>query len=174
MNKAVFIDRDGVINVEKDYVYRIEDFEFIDGVFDSCRYLQDLGYILIVITNQSGIGRGYYKEEDFANLTFWMVGEFAKNGVNIANVYHCPHAPNVECNCRKPKTGMIDSAVEKFDIDVSKSYLIGDKISDIECAKNANIKTSIHVKSGHRFDESESSADFIIDSIKEIKNIIKE
>jgi D-glycero-D-manno-heptose 1,7-bisphosphate phosphatase len=174
MNKAVFIDRDGVINVEKDYVYRIEDFEFIDGVFDACIYLQDLGYILIVITNQSGIGRGYYKEEDFENLTSWMVGEFAKNGINIANVYHCPHAPNLECNCRKPKTGMIDSAVENFDIDVSKSYLIGDKISDIECAKNAKVKTSIHVKSGHSFDESESSADFIIDSIKEIKDIIKE
>ncbi|MGE4456334.1 MAG: D-glycero-beta-D-manno-heptose 1,7-bisphosphate 7-phosphatase [Arcobacteraceae bacterium] len=174
MNKAVFIDRDGVINVEKDYVYKIEDFEFIDGVFESCRYLQELGYMLVVITNQSGIGRGYYTQSDFENLTAWMIEEFAKNGVNVTHVYHCPHSPKEECSCRKPKTGMIDTAVEEFDIDVSKSYLIGDKVSDIECAKNAKIKTSIHVKSGHSFDESDSNADFIIDSIKEIKNIIKE
>lgn len=174
MNKAIFIDRDGVINVEKDYVYKIEDFEFIDGVFESCKYLQELGYMLVVITNQSGIGRGYYTQSDFEKLTAWMIGEFAKNGVNVTHVYHCPHAPNEICNCRKPKTGMIDTAVEEFDIDVSKSYLIGDKVSDMECAKNAKIKTSIHVKSGHSFDESDSNADFIIDSIKEIKNIIKE
>lgn len=174
MNKAVFIDRDGVINVEKDYVYKIEDFGFIDGVFESCRYLQELGYKLIVITNQSGIGRGYYTQSDFEKLTSWMIEEFAKNGISITHVYHCPHAPKEECSCRKPKTGMIDMAVKEFDIDVRKSYLIGDKVSDIECAKNANIKTSIHVKSGHSFDESDSNADFIIDSIKEIKNIIKE
>lgn len=174
MNKAVFIDRDGVINVEKDYVYKIEDFEFISGVFEACRYLQELGYMLIVITNQSGIGRGYYTQSDFEKLTSWMIDEFAKNGVKIAYVYHCPHAPKEECNCRKPKTGMIDTAVKEFDIDVTKSYLIGDKISDIECAKNAKIKSSIHVKSGHSFDVADSNADFIIDSIKEIKNIIKE
>lgn len=174
MNKAVFIDRDGVINVEKDYVYKIEDFEFIEGVFESCRYLQELGYKLIVITNQSGIGRGYYTQSDFEKLTAWMIEEFAKNRISITHVYHCPHAPKEECSCRKPKTGMIDMAVKEFDIDVSRSYLIGDKVSDIECAKNANIKTSLHVKSGHSFDESDSNADFIIDSIKEIKNIIKE
>lgn len=174
MGKAVFLDRDGVINIEKEYLYKIEEFEFIDGVFESAIYLQKLGYKLFIITNQSGIARGYYSLDEFNKLSTWMMDEFSKKGVKIEKLYFCPHGPNDNCSCRKPKTGMIDDALKEFDIDLAQSILIGDKISDIKCAKNAKIGLSVIVKSGHSFDEKEVNADFIIDSIKDIPNIIKE
>lgn len=174
MGKAVFLDRDGVINIEKEYLYKIEEFEFIDGVFESAIYLQKLGYKLFIITNQSGIARGYYSLDEFNKLSTWMMDEFSKKGVKIEKLYFCPHGPDDNCSCRKPKTGMIDDALKEFDIDLAQSILIGDKISDIECAKNAKIGLSVIVKSGHIFDEKEVNADFIIDSIKDIPNIIKE
>ncbi len=174
MQKAIFLDRDGVINVEKDYTYKIEEFEFIDGLFPSLQYLQKLGYKLFIITNQSGIARGYYSIDDFNTLTSWMQEEFAKNSIEISQIEFCPHGPNDDCLCRKPKTGMIDNILKNHEIDLTKSWLIGDKNADIQCAKNANIKNSIQVKSGHKFDEKASFADFVCDSIKDIKNIINE
>ena len=174
MDKAIFLDRDGVINIEKNYLYKIEDFEFIDGVFDSLKYLQHLGYRLFIITNQSGINRGYYTKNDFDILTNWMLKEFEKHNIKISQVEYCPHTPNENCECRKPKTKMIKNILRKFDIDLKKSWLIGDKNSDIECAKNAEIKNTIQVKSGHSF--TNSDANFIIDSLgdKKIKEIIKD
>ncbi len=174
MGKAVFLDRDGVINIEKEYLYKIEEFEFIDGVFESVIYLQKLGYKLFIITNQSGIARGYYSLDEFNKLSSWMMDEFSKKGVKIEKLYFCPHGPNDNCSCRKPKTGMIDDALKEFDIDLAQSILIGDKISHIKCARNPKIGLSVIVKSGHSFDEKEVNADFIIDSIKDIPNIIKE
>ena len=97
MNKAVFLDRDGVINEDKAYVHKIEDFEFCKGVFGTLKHLQDLGYMLIVVTNQSGIGRGYYSEEDFGKLTSWMRDELLKRGIEIKDVLYCPHKPDEVC-----------------------------------------------------------------------------
>ncbi len=173
MEKVVFIDRDGVINVEKDYLYKIKDFEFIEGVFDSLKHLQGLGYKLVIITNQSGIGRGYYTKKDFDKLTKWMLGQFEAKGIYIHGVFLCPHGPNDGCGCRKPKTGMIDQAKELFEVDLENSWLIGDKNSDIQTAANAKIPNTIQVKSGHSFDQSESKAKYILDSIKDIPKIIK-
>ena len=173
MHKAIFLDRDGVVNIEKDYLYKIEDFEFIDGLFSSLKYLQDLDYKLFIITNQSGIARNYYSLQDFNKLTSWMLKEFEKNGIKISQVELCPHGPKDNCLCRKPKTAMIDNILKNHDIDLEKSWLIGDKSSDILCAKNANIKNSIQVKSGHSFDEEKSQADYICNSIKDINQIIK-
>lgn len=137
MNKAIFLDRDGTINVEKDYLYRIEDFEFLPGVVDAMRRFQAAGFRLIVITNQSGIARGYYTEEDYQRLTDWMKATLAGEGVHLDAVYHCPHHPDakipqyrVDCTCRKPKLGMYEQAVSDFQIDLSQSYVIGDKIRD--------------------------------------------
>jgi len=135
-NKAVFLDRDGVINVDHGYVYRKEDFEFVDGIFEACRYFQNNGYLLIVVTNQSGIARGMYTEDDFQELTEWMVQRFREEGVEIAGVYHCPHHPDFgseetkNCDCRKPKPGMIRQAIDDFDLDPGRCILIGDKTSD--------------------------------------------
>jgi len=173
MDKVVFLDRDGVINREKNYLYKIEDFEFIDGVFSSLKYLQNLGYKLVIITNQSGIGRGYYTFEQYDILTKWIKEKFLENNIFISAIYCCPHAPNEECICRKPQIGMIEQARSILDIDYKNSWLIGDKSSDIQTALNANIPNTIQVKSGHTFDQKESKASFVTNSIKDIPTIIK-
>lgn len=174
MQKAVFLDRDGVVNVEKDYTYKIEEFEFVDSLFPSLMYLQDLGYKLFIITNQSGIARGYYTEQDYKILTNWMLDQLESKGIYISQAEYCPHGPEDNCTCRKPKTGMIDNILKKHDIDLENSWLIGDKKSDIECAKNAKIKNTIQVKSGHKFEDKDSLADYVCESIKNIKTIIKQ
>lgn len=171
--KTVFLDRDGVINIDHDYVHKIEDFEFIDGVMEACKYLQTLGFQLVVITNQSGIARGYYTQKDFDILTQWMIKEFASKGIKISGVYLCPHGPDEGCECRKPKIGMITQACKDLEIDLSKSWLIGDKNSDIECAINANIPNAIQVKTGHKFCEEKSKAKYILENLKEIQKVIK-
>ncbi|MBU1657505.1 D-glycero-beta-D-manno-heptose 1,7-bisphosphate 7-phosphatase [bacterium] len=142
MPKALFLDRDGVINVEIDYLYRIEDFEFIEGIFELCRHYQNLGYLIIVVTNQSGIARKYYNESDFSSLTSWMIQEFYKHGIIINKVYFCPHHPDIsgECYCRKPKAGMLLDAQKEFNIDLDDSILIGDKERDIDAALKAGLR----------------------------------
>lgn len=173
MQKVVFLDRDGVINIEKDYLYKIEDFEFVDGVFDSLKYLQNLGYKLVIITNQSGIGRKYYTFEEYTILTAWLKEEFKKNGIDILEVFCCPHSPTEKCNCRKPNIGMIEKTAQLITIDYENSWLIGDKGSDIQTAYNAKIPNTIQVRSGHKFDEKSSKAKYILNSIKDIPTIIK-
>jgi len=168
MNKALFLDRDGVINVEKDYLYKIKDFEFIDGIFDLCRYYQKLGFIIVVITNQSGIARDYYTQSDFEVLTSWMLDEFLKKNILISKVYYCPHHPEIsgECSCRKPKSGMLLDAKIDLDIDLTKSIIIGDKESDIEAGLSAGLQFT------YLFDESKSisvsKANKIISNFKDI------
>jgi D-glycero-D-manno-heptose 1,7-bisphosphate phosphatase len=150
LRKALFLDRDGVINVEKNYVYRIEDFEFVDGIFDLCTCAQSLGFKLIVITNQAGIGRGYYTESDFAQLTQWMLQQFASREICIDRVYHCPFHPTAgigayrqESYDRKPNPGMIMKAQADFDLDLANSVLVGDKDSDIEAGRAAGIHCNL-------------------------------
>jgi len=142
MEKALFLDRDGVINVEKEYLYKIDDFEFIEGIFELCRCFASKGFLIIVVTNQSGIARDFYTEEDFSKLTQWMVEQFSRQGVSIAKVYHCPHHPKItgECSCRKPYPGMLFDAQKEFGLDMEHSVLVGDKERDIEAALNAGVK----------------------------------
>ena len=168
MQKALFLDRDGVINVEKDYLFKIADFEFIDGIFELCRYYQNLGYIIVVVTNQSGIARGYYTEDDFNKLTSWMKDRFLDEGITIKKVYFCPHHPDItgECLCRKPKPKMLLDAAKEFDIDLKNSVMIGDKQRDIEAGLNAGLKKT------YLFDESKSidksKATKIVHSLKDV------
>jgi len=141
MKKALFLDRDGVINIEKNYLYKKDDFEFIDGIFELCQHYQNLGYLIFIVTNQSGIARGMYNKEDFSKLTSWMLEEFKNNNITITKVYYCPHHPDIsgDCDCRKPKPGMILNAASEFHIDLLNSIMIGDKERDIEAALNAGI-----------------------------------
>jgi len=171
MNRALFLDRDGVINVDYDYVHKIEEFDFFEGVFETCKRFVDAGYLIVVITNQSGISRKRYSEVDFAILTDWMKEQFAQNGAPITAVYHCPHHPEItgECSCRKPKPGMIEEACKRFDIDPNKSLLVGDHERDIEAGINAGIKCNVRVKSGRSdADLASSRATAIVDLLKDI------
>jgi len=149
---ALFLDRDGVINVEKNYVHRIEDFEFMEGIFPLCHAATKLGFRIVVITNQAGIGRGYYSEDDFQHLTRWMLEQFARQGIPIARVYHCPFHPTAgigeyrrESFDRKPNPGMILRAAEELNLDLGRSILIGDKASDVEAGMKAGVKKNILV-----------------------------
>jgi len=155
-NKAVFLDRDGVINKEVNYLHKIKDFEFTENCIEALKMLQSNGYLLFIITNQAGIGRGYYTEVDFHTLTNWMLLQLKKHGINITDIQFCPHHAKegkgvykIDCECRKPKAGMITHLIERYNIDVQNSILIGDKLSDIEAGKVANIKNLILVQSGH-------------------------
>ena len=145
--KIIFLDRDGVINYDYGYVSKIDNFEFIEGVFEACKYFQKLNYEIIIVTNQSGIGRGYYSEKEFYTLTQWILNRFKEQEINILKVYFCPHTPEEKCRCRKPNIGMIENACKDFDIDLDNSWLIGDKITDIQTAINANIKNYILIDS---------------------------
>ena len=149
MNKAVFFDRDGVINIDTGYVGRIEDFTFVDGIIPAMQYAQRLGYLLIIVTNQSGIGRGYYTEEDFQQLTTWMNTELAQQGVIIDAVFHCPHTDSDHCQCRKPKPGLLLQAIDKFDIDCDNSWMVGDSERDIEAAVAADIGNTVFFDPGN-------------------------
>ncbi len=143
-NKALFLDRDGTINVEKNYVWKIEDFDFRDGIFEFVLEFFNQGYLIFVITNQAGIARGYYTEEDLLALNAWMVEAFRSKGITITAVYHCPHHPDYsgECECRKPKPGMILRACREYDLDLKNSVLAGDKMSDIGAGINAGVGTN--------------------------------
>lgn len=138
MNRAVFLDRDGTINVDKDYLYRIEDFVYLPGVKDGLKILQNAHFMLIIITNQSGIARGYYTEEDLKKLNHWMLNDLAQSGISMTDVLYCPHHPQAvigkyrkKCDCRKPGQELFYIAAQKYNIDISKSYVIGDKLRDI-------------------------------------------
>ena len=171
--KTIFLDRDGVINKEVGYLNRIEDFIFIDGVFEACLSFKKLDYQIIIISNQSGIARGYFTLFEYEKLTQWILTQFSKQNISILDTYYCPHGPDSKCKCRKPKPGMILEAAHKYGIDLSKSWMIGDKESDIKAAKLAGIENTILVRSGQSINESSSNAKFIIDSIKNSSDYIK-
>ena len=153
-NKALFLDRDGVINKEKNYVFKIEDFEFIDGIFDFCEYFLRKDYLIFVITNQAGIARGFYTPDDYSTLTDWMVAQFSKRNIYISKVYHCPHHPDITgpCDCRKPNPGMILQAAEEFNLDLKDSVLVGDYEHDLKAGENAGILKNYLFRDQEDFD----------------------
>jgi len=173
MKKVLFLDRDGVINKEKNYLYKIEDFEFIDGVFETCRYFQKLGYLIVVITNQAGIARGKYTEQDFHILTDWMIAEFKKEKISISQVYYCPHHPDFtgECGCRKPKPGMLLRAKDELDVDLNLSILVGDKNSDVEAGINAGVGEMFLITTGHKIRNNKFNVK-ILNNLKDLLNIV--
>ena len=170
--KTIFLDRDGVINKEVNYLNKIDDFEFIDGIFDACLYFTNLGYKIIVITNQSGISRGFYSESDYQKITQWMLGQFKNNNIDILDIFHCPHGPDSTCDCRKPMPGMFFSAKTKHNVDMKKSWMIGDSERDIIAANAANIENTILIKSSHEINELNSNAKFIVNSINQSMQLI--
>ncbi|MGL4252484.1 MAG: D-glycero-beta-D-manno-heptose 1,7-bisphosphate 7-phosphatase [Fusobacteriaceae bacterium] len=155
MKKVIFLDRDGTINIEKDYLHKVEDFEFEQGSLEALKIFNQLGYDVIVVTNQSGIARGYYSEEDLIKLNEFMIERVKEAGGDILECYFCPHHPEKgiegyrkDCQCRKPNPGMLNEAMKKYDISKKESYMVGDKISDIEAGERAGVK-SVLVKTGY-------------------------
>jgi len=144
--RALFLDRDGVINIDKGYVHRPEQCQFVDGIFDMARAFAARGYLLVIATNQAGIGRGLYGEEDFQSFMAWMKEQFRKERADIAAVYHCPDHPTAgvgayrrENPWRKPGPGMLLQAAKDLDLDMAASWCVGDKLSDMEAAKSAGV-----------------------------------
>ncbi len=144
MNKAVFFDRDGVINNEEGlyYIFKTEDFRFNPGIIEAMKTFRDRGYLLIIVTNQGGIARGFYTWEDVRAVHSLMNGELAAEGVTLDEVYVCPHHSDLEnCLCRKPKTLLFEKALSRFDIDPAKSWFVGDRYTDIEAGEKAGLRT---------------------------------
>ncbi|WP_188793392.1 D-glycero-beta-D-manno-heptose 1,7-bisphosphate 7-phosphatase [Dyella nitratireducens] len=146
--KALFLDRDGVINVNHGYVYTPEQTDWVDGIFDLCHIAQDAGYSLVVVTNQAGIARGYYSEAAYLTYTQWMHRQFAERGIHLLATYYCPHHPEaghngwlLNCDCRKPHPGMILAAAKRFSLNLATSVMVGDSVSDQEAAEAAGVGT---------------------------------
>ncbi|PLV57304.1 D-glycero-beta-D-manno-heptose 1,7-bisphosphate 7-phosphatase [Erwinia sp. E602] len=179
---AVFLDRDGTINVDHGYVSEIDSFEFIDGAIDAMRELKAMGFALVLVTNQSGIARGMFSEDQFMQLTEWMDWSLADRDVDLDGIYFCPHHPEAiveelrqRCECRKPQPGMLLSAQQELNIDMAASYMVGDKIEDMQAAAAAGVGKKVLVRSGKPVTaEGESAADWVLNSLKELPARIKQ
>lgn len=172
-HKAIFLDRDGVINEDSGYVYKIEDFKILPGVIDGLKRLRD--FSLFIVTNQSGIGRGYYSVDDFHKFNNHLLDELNRHEIMIEKTYFCPHHPDVMCDCRKPNVKSVMDAVKNYDIDLSKSWVVGDHVSDIELGKNAGCKT-VYLLTGHGKkhlkEASLAKPDYIAATFKEVTDYI--
>lgn len=141
MNKAIFLDRDGVINLERGYTHRLEDFVILPDLMEILQLFQQKGYILIIISNQSGISKDLYKQSEVEVLHNYLVGELSKYNITVSEIYYCVHHPDVSrCICRKPDSLFVEKALARFNIDKTKSYFIGDKERDVEAAEKAGVK----------------------------------
>jgi len=186
-NRAIFLDRDGTINVEMpNYLKKVEEFEFLPGAVEAMKILAKADYKLIVVTNQGGIAKGYYNENSVKETHKHLTSELKKHGVDIHGTYYCPHHPTegriskytIVCECRKPGTKLFREAAEEFDIDIKKSWLIGDRWdTDIKAGKNLGCKT-ILIKSGMEgedyYNKRNVEPDYITDNLLLATKIIME
>ena len=178
---AIFLDRDGTLNVDHGYVHEIDNFEFIDGTIEALQALKKMGFALVLVTNQSGIARGMYSEDQFMQLTEWMDWSLADRDVDLDGIYFCPHLPDAkveayrqQCDCRKPQPGMLLSAQQELNIDMAASYMVGDKLEDMQAALAAGVGTKVLVRTGKPVtEESEAAADWVIDSLADLPARLK-
>lgn len=165
-NKAIFLDRDGVINEEVSYLSNLDDFQLIEGSTEALRILKDLGYFLIVITNQAGIARGYFTEDTLKEIHNKMAQILKQNNIELDDIFYCPHHPDFTgaCNCRKPNPGMILQAKDKYNINLRESFMVGDTLNDIETGLAADCQTVL-VLTGYGIEEKKKIVDIIPDFI---------
>jgi len=175
-NNALFLDRDGVINVDYGYVFRVEDFVFVDGIFTLCQWFVEKNYEIFIITNQAGIAMGYYQESELHNLNDWLIAQFKKNNIEIRDIYYCPYHNNAkikkyrrESPDRKPGTGMIDQIVKKYDINIDSAVLIGDRVSDIAAGIGAGIQHCFYLRGKYELDSNAP----VFDTHYQLLNYIK-
>jgi len=172
--QGVFIDRDGTINVDRGYVYRTEDFEYIPGALEALRLICERKIKIYIVTNQAGIAKGMYTERDFKILTKNMLDFMAGRGIEIADVLYCPHHPDGTiamyrkvCSCRKPAPGLLKAVIEKEGFSKDSLTLIGDKNSDIEAGRKLGIRTYL-VETGYGIDHKHTTrADYVVKDIQE-------
>jgi len=180
MQKAIFLDRDGTLNVDEGYTFQVEKYELLPGVIEGLKRLQDAGFLLLILTSQSGIGRGKYTEADYARYRDHMLADFAKNGISIAGVFYCPHHPDKTCECRKPKPGLVNQAEAACGpFDYAKSWSLADGVRDNEMCKNKNaqIRTILFPKNfGSRFEEiiqeRNENIDFVVSNFTEAVDVV--
>lgn len=173
VRRAAFLDRDGVVNRDIGYLHRWEDFEFLPGVLDAMRHLHDAGYALVIVTNQSGIARGYYTEADYQALTAKLREALAAAGCPAAGIYHCPHHPSgkiaalaIDCGCRKPQPGMLLQAARELGLSLADSFIVGDKLADAQAGRAAGVGQVYLVHSGHALETgAEAVADGVFDDL---------
>ncbi|NIH17391.1 D-glycero-beta-D-manno-heptose 1,7-bisphosphate 7-phosphatase [Morganella morganii] len=178
---AVFLDRDGTINADTGYLHEIDDFRFIENAIEAMQAIKQMGYALIIVTNQSGIARGMFTEDQFMHLTEWMDWSLADRGVDLDGIYYCPHHPEgtVEefrqvCNCRKPAPGMLLDAQKHLKIDMGNSYMVGDKLDDMLAGRAAEVGTTVLVRTGKPVTkDAEAAADIVINSIADLPALLK-
>lgn len=163
----MFLDRDGTLNVEKDYLFRFEDWTYLPGVVGALKELSDLGFLLVVVSNQSGVGRGYYTEADVEKLHQRVKDDLGSHGVSVAGFYFCPHGPTEGCLCRKPEPGLLLRALKDFDIDPNASFMVGDKATDVEAGRRAGA-TSLLVRTGYGDKEKE----LVAPSVPVVKDLV--
>ncbi|MGH7950311.1 MAG: D-glycero-alpha-D-manno-heptose-1,7-bisphosphate 7-phosphatase [Limisphaerales bacterium] len=182
MNRAIFLDRDGTMIVEKNYLHRLEDVEIFPAAPIGLKRLCDAGFKLFIVSNQSGVGRGYFTLKDVARVNEHLCAELARDGIRFEKIYIAPEKPDEPSRGRKPSPQFLFDARDEFDLDLSQSFLIGDKSSDLECGWNAGVKKSILVRTGYGaelerespekisqavvVDDLDKAADWILGSLK--------
>ena len=172
-DRAVFLDRDGVINVDHGYTHRIEDFRFIAGSAEALALLQHAGWRLVVVTNQSGIARGLFSSADYERFTAHLRAQLSARGVHLDAVLHCPHLPDASvaayrlaCDCRKPSPGMLLRAARELSLDMASSVIVGDRLSDVRAGRAAGVGRCMLVRSGHVIDaDGAHEADAVLDNL---------
>jgi D-glycero-D-manno-heptose 1,7-bisphosphate phosphatase len=166
--KVIFLDRDGTINVDSVFVHRIEKWEWCEGAIEALKKLQKDGFELVVVTNQSGIDHDLYTEEDMQKVHAFVISELQKHEVSFADMLYCRHRRDADCECRKPKTGMITGLEEKIGkIDFGNSWMVGDKVADMGFGKNVGAKTALIKSKYWQEDELENKPDIIVGSLLE-------
>lgn len=169
-SKAVFFDRDNTLIIDSDYMHKIEDFKLYPDTLSSLKLLQDKNYKIFIVTNQSGVGRGYFNLDQMHAFNKYMLKCFTESGIEIAELVYCPHSPEDKCDCRKPEPKLINELINKYGIDKSSSYMVGDKLSDAEAGKNAGITGILLNNESEDFISFSSLTEFV-NSLKWSKHI---
>lgn len=178
--KVVFLDRDGVINQEVNYLYEISEFRYTHRCTEALAALRKLGYELVVVTNQAGIAKGYYEPSQYHSLTDWYLNDLSERGIDILDVIHCPHHPEgvvpnftFQCSCRKPKPGMLNQMADKHNIEMASSVMVGDKLSDVQAASAAGVGWRFLVKTGHPLPREVEPATCTFDDLYEVSEYLR-
>lgn len=170
IRQVLFLDRDGIINVDNHFVFRVEDVVFVEGIFQLCKYFRNRGFEIVVITNQSGVGRGIFSEQELKLVMAYILERFKAEGIEILDYFYCPHIPTELCKCRKPLPGLFTQAMGKFDVLPENCISIGDRGTDVLAAMGAGIQQN-YLLLNNQFGESHVSGPILVNSLNEIVEI---